>query len=92
MIDDICSRSVLRAAEPDLRGHKRAADAHHLLCLRYSAAHREKTAPREGKLAVTMKRARTQLEELAGDANVWDRQSKRKKLKNKAKGGGNQDE
>ena len=30
---DICSRSVLRAAEPDLRGHKRAVDAHHLLCL-----------------------------------------------------------
>ena len=30
---DICSRSVPRAAEPDLRGHKRAVDAHHLLCL-----------------------------------------------------------
>jgi hypothetical protein len=30
---DICSRSVLRAAEPDLRGHKRAVDAHHLLVL-----------------------------------------------------------
>ena len=26
----ICSRSVPRAAEPDLRGHKRAVDAHHL--------------------------------------------------------------
>jgi hypothetical protein len=39
---DICSRSVLRAAEPDPRGHKRAVDAHHLLCeraaLRASAA------------------------------------------------------
>ena len=30
---NICSRSVPRAAEPDLRGHKRAVDAHHLLCL-----------------------------------------------------------
>ena len=30
---DICSRSVLRAAELDPRGHKRAVDAHHLLCL-----------------------------------------------------------
>ena len=30
---DIFSRSVLRAAELDQRGHKRAVDAHHLLCL-----------------------------------------------------------
>jgi len=30
---NICSRSVPWAAEPDLRGHKRAVDAHHLLCL-----------------------------------------------------------
>ena len=30
---DICSRCVLRAAELDPRGHKRAVDAHHLLCL-----------------------------------------------------------
>ena len=30
---DIFSRSVLRAAELDPRGHKRAVDAHHLLCL-----------------------------------------------------------
>ena len=30
---DICSRSVLRAAELDPRGHKRAVDAHRLLCL-----------------------------------------------------------
>ena len=30
---DICSRCVLRAAELDPRGHKRAVDAHRLLCL-----------------------------------------------------------
>ena len=30
---DIFSRSVLRAAELDQRGHKRAVDAHRLLCL-----------------------------------------------------------
>ena len=36
---DICSRSVLRAAELDPRGHKRDVDAHHLLCLAVAMAH-----------------------------------------------------
>ena len=35
---DICSRSVLRAAELDPRGHKRAVDAHHLLVVRFQSS------------------------------------------------------